>query len=88
MFSFDSLILLANRFNTPYYRGLIPDLVPGSEFVRQVDVLSTAVEISVEGPGLRKFAPHFLYAVAHRGVFCFAPISPTLKDAAEFHWFS
>ena len=27
--------------------------------VRQVDVLSRAVEISADGPGLQKFAPHF-----------------------------
>ncbi len=34
----------------------------GRAFVKQVDVLSRAVEISADGPGLQKFAPHFLYA--------------------------
>ena len=79
------LIFLANRFNTPYYRVLIPRCMSGDEFVRQVDVLSRAVEISVEGPGLRKFAPHFLYAVPNRGVFRFGAISSTRRDATEFH---
>jgi len=46
----------------------------GHAFVKQVDVLSRAVEISADGPGLQKFAPHFLYAALNRGVFCFGAI--------------
>jgi hypothetical protein len=33
--------------------------MPERESVRQVDVLSRAVEISADGPGLQKFTPHF-----------------------------
>ena len=74
------LIFLAKRFNTPYYRVLMIPGTSGHELVRQVDVLSRAVEISVDGPGLRKFTPYFLYAALNRGVFCFGAISPAQKQ--------
>jgi hypothetical protein len=75
-----SLIFVAKRFNTAYYRLLMNRLRPGNESVRQVDVLSRAVEISADRPRLQKFAPHFLYATLNRGVFCFGAISPAQKQ--------
>jgi hypothetical protein len=74
--AFETLIFLAKRFNTAYYLFLMNRRTSGHVLARQVDVLSRAVEISADGPGLQKFAPHFLYATANRGVFCFGAISP------------
>jgi hypothetical protein len=56
------LILLVKRFSCAYDRLLIARRKPGDEMLQQVDVLSSAVKISVEGPGLREFAPQCLYA--------------------------
>ena len=67
-----SLIFLAKRFNTAYYLWLLMNrCIPGHEFVRQVDVLSRAVEISAEGPGSRSSRRIFSTRRRTRGVFCF-----------------
>jgi hypothetical protein len=45
-FEGDPLILLVKRFSSAYYRLLITRRMPGNAFARQVDVLSSAVEIT------------------------------------------
>jgi hypothetical protein len=57
----------------------------GNESVRQVDVLSGAVQISVDASGLQEFTPHFLYAALNRGVFCFGAMYPAQRRN-RFHW--